>query len=217
VVFTAHQTLDDATAFSRDLKGRMAGRGRDPDSLKVMPGVFPVIGRTAQEAEDRLGLLQELIHPEIGLGLLSNMIGHDLTGLDPDGPLPALPESDQGKSRADLLVRLAGREGLTVRQLWMRIAGARGHRQIRGTPAQIADQMQEWFEAGAADGFNVMPPHLPGSLEDFVELVMPELRRRGLFREEYEAATLRGNLGLERPASRFFAGGAAAPAAVAAE
>jgi FMN-dependent oxidoreductase (nitrilotriacetate monooxygenase family) len=217
VVFTAHQTLEDATAFCRDLKGRMAGRGRDPDSLKVMPGVFPVIGRTAQEAEDRFGLLQELIHPEIGLGLLSNMIGHDLTGLDPDGPLPALPESNQGKSRADLLVRLAGREGLTVRQLWMRIAGARGHRQIRGTPAQIADQMQEWFEAGAADGFNVMPPYLPGALEGFVELVMPELRRRGLFREEYEAATLRGNLGLERPASRFFAGGAAAPAAVAAE
>jgi len=211
VVFTAHQTFADGHAFYTDLKHRMAAHGRASDALKIMPGVFPVIGRTAQEAEDRFGELQALIHPEIGLGLLSNMIGHDLTGHDVDGPLPKLPESNSGKSRADLLIRLAERERLTIRQLWMHIAGARGHRQIRGTPVQIADQMQEWFEGGAADGFNVMPPYMPGGLEDFVDLVIPELRRRGLFRHDYEATTLRGNLGLERPANRFFAGAGLSP------
>ena len=128
--------------------------------------------------------------------------GVDLSGCPVDGPLPDLPESNGGKSRQDLLIRLARREELTIRQLYLRIAGARGHRQIRGTPQAIADELEAWFRGGAADGFNIMPPMLPGSLDDFVELVIPELQRRGLFRTEYEGRTLRENLGLPRPAWR---------------
>ena len=132
------------------------------------------------------------------------MLGHvDLSGYPVDGPLPELPESNAGKSRQALLIDLARREGLTIRQLYLRIAGARGHRHIRGTPTQIADQLQEWFEEGAADGFNIMPPYLPGGLDDFVELVIPELQRRGLFRTAYEGRTLRENLGLPWPRHRF--------------
>jgi alkanesulfonate monooxygenase len=202
VIFTAHQTLGDAMAFYADVKGRLAAYGRDPDHLKIMPGVFPVVGRTEQEAEDKFGELQGLIHPEVGLSLLSGMIGVDLSGHPVDGPLPDLPESNGGKSRQDLLIRLARRENLTIRQLYLRIAGARGHRQIRGTPQTIADELEAWFRGGAADGFNIMPPMLPGSLDDFVELVIPELQRRGLFRTEYEGRTLRENLGLPRPAWR---------------
>jgi N-acetyl-S-(2-succino)cysteine monooxygenase len=214
VVFTAHQTLADAKAFYADLKGRMARYGRDPDHLKVMPGIFPVIGRIEAEAEAKYEEIQSLIHPEVGLSLLAGMLGHvDLSGYPVDGPLPELPETNAGKSRQALLVDLARREGLTIRQLYLRIAGARGHRQIRGTPTQIADQLQEWFEEGAADGFNIMPPYLPGGLDDFVELVIPELQRRGLFRTAYEGRTLRENLGLPRPASPWSAPHAHAHAA----
>jgi FMN-dependent oxidoreductase (nitrilotriacetate monooxygenase family) len=212
-VFTAHQTLASAQAFYRDLKSRMARYGREPDELRIMPGLFAVIGRTPQEARDKHEQLQTLIHPDVGLSLLSRMIGFDLSGCDVDGTLPDMPESNGGKSRAELLSTLAREENLTIRQLYLRIAGARGHRQIHGTPQQIADEMEEWFTADAADGFNVMPPCLPDGLDDFVELVIPELQRRNLFRTEYEAATLRGNLGLRRPANRFLTDRAQAAAA----
>jgi FMN-dependent oxidoreductase (nitrilotriacetate monooxygenase family) len=204
-VFTAHQALASAQAFYRDVKSRMERYGREPDELRIMPGLFPVVGRTPQEARDRHEQLQELIHPEVGLALLSNMIGFDLSDCDVDGMLPDMPESNGGKSRAELLSGLARQENLTIRQLYLRIAGARGHRQIHGTAQQIADEMEEWFTADAADGFNIMPPWLPGGLDDFVELVIPELQRRNLFRTEYEATTLRGNLGLRQPANRFLA------------
>jgi alkanesulfonate monooxygenase SsuD/methylene tetrahydromethanopterin reductase-like flavin-dependent oxidoreductase (luciferase family) len=125
--------------------------------------------------------------------------GIDLSAYPLDGPIPDVPETNASKSRQRLLLDLARRENLTIRQLYLRIAGARGHRQIVGTPTQIADEMQHWFTDGAADGFNVMPPHLPAGLRDFVDLVIPELRRRKLFRSEYEGRTLRENLGLRVP------------------
>ncbi|AEI45474.1 LLM class flavin-dependent oxidoreductase [Paenibacillus mucilaginosus] len=211
VIFTAWQTLEEAQKFYSNVKGRMLQYGRTPDELKIMPGVFPIIGRTRAEAEAKAEQLKELIHPTAGVGLLSALISYDLTPYPVDGPLPELPDIrdiNGGKSRFQLLKDLADREGLTIRGLYQRIAGARGHREILGTPAEIADQLEEWFVNGAADGFNIMPPTLPGGLDDFVELVIPELQRRGLFRTEYEGATLRENLGLARPASRF----AAAPA-----
>ena len=127
----------------------------------------------------------------------------DLSAYPLDGPLPKLPETNGGKSRQRLLVDMAEREGLSIRQLYQWIAGARGHRQIVGTPTAIADLLEEWFLDEGADGYNIMPPYLPGGLDDFVELVIPELRRRGLFRTEYEGRTLRENLGLPRPANRF--------------
>ena len=175
--------------------------GRAPDDLKIMPGLFPVVGRTEAEARAKFEELQALIDPVVGLALLSRMIGgHDLSGYDPDGPVPELPETEGGKSRQQLMFDLARREGLTLRQLYLRIAGARGHSQIVGTPAQIVDEMEARFRAGGADGFNIMPPTLPGGLDDFIALVLPELRRRGLVRTEYEGRTLREHLGSRPPA-----------------
>ena len=200
VVFTAQDQLPAAQAFYADLKGRLAARGRDPDSLKIMPGLMPIVGRTAEEAEAKERELQELIHPAVGLQTLSFMLGGaDLSGYDLDGPLPDLPDTNSGKSRMALVVQLARREKLTIRQLYQRVTGARGHFIVRGTAATIADTMTEWFEGRSADGFNIMPPTLPGDLEDFVAFVVPELQRRGLFRTAYEGSTLRENLGLPFP------------------
>lgn len=204
VIFTAWQTLEEAQDFYADVKGRMAKYGRSPEELRIMPGVFPVIGKTEEEAEANKKLLEELIPEDAGVALLSAMISVDLTKYPVDGPLPDLPDLEQvngGKSRFKLLKDLAEREGLTIRKLYQKIAGARGHREIKGTPEQIADQLQLWFENGAADGFNIMPPYLPGGLEDFVDLVIPVLQQRGLFRTEYTGRTLRENLGLNRPAN----------------
>jgi alkanesulfonate monooxygenase SsuD/methylene tetrahydromethanopterin reductase-like flavin-dependent oxidoreductase (luciferase family) len=211
VVFAAQITLKEATGFYGRLKDRMASFGRRPEELKVMPGIFPVVGRTQAEAEEKFEELQSLIQPEVGLDLLSTMIGVDLSGYPVDGPVPELPETNGGKSRQNLLLGLARREKLTIRQLYLRIAGARGHWQVVGTPTHVADVLEERFQNYGADGFNVMSPIKPGGLTDFIELVVPELRRRGLFRSEYEGRTLRENLGLARPAHR--AHGAAALAA----
>lgn len=204
VVFTAQQTLAEGQEFYASLKGRLAKYGRSPDDLKIMPGIFPVIGRTEQEAQEKFDLLQELIDPKVGLGLLRGMLGEvDLSGHSIDDPLPDLPPTELAQSRQKLLIDLARRENLSIRQLYLSIAGARGHRQILGTPTQIADQLEEWFLNNAADGFNIMPPFLPGGLEEFVDLVIPELQQRGLFRTEYEGRTLRENLGLSRPQNQF--------------
>ncbi|MGF6756707.1 LLM class flavin-dependent oxidoreductase [Paraburkholderia sp. GAS42] len=203
VIFVAHQTLEEAQTFYRDIKSRLPKYGRQPDHLKIMPGIFPVIGRTQDEARRKFDALQNLIHPTVGLSLLSTMSGGvDLSTYPVDGPLPELPETNGGKSRQRLLFDLARRENLTIRDLYLRIAGARGHQQVVGTPESIADQLQQWFEEEGADGFNIMSPWLPGGLSEFAERVVPELQRRGLFRTEYEGQTLRENLGLPRPQNR---------------
>ena len=202
VVFTAWQTLEEAQAFYKDLKGRMAKYGRQPNELKIMPGVFPIIGRTEQEAQEKHQLLLDLIPEDAGVARLSDQLGVDLSGYPIDGPLPELPdvENINGlKSRSQLVRDLAKRENLTIRQLYQYISGGRGHRTIIGTPEQIADQLQEWIENDAADGFNVLPTHFPDGLNEFVDLVIPELQRRGIFRTEYEGSTLREHLGLSVP------------------
>jgi alkanesulfonate monooxygenase len=205
VIFTAWQTLEEAQAFYRDVKGRLARYGRHPDELKIMPGISPVVGRTHEEAQAKLLSLQELIHPAVGLNILQRYFpGVDLTNYDLDGPPPPFAQSTNGNtSRLALVSELAQREKLTLRQIYERLAGARGHRVVVGSPQEIADEIESWFRNEAADGFNVMPPVLPESLNDFVDLVIPELQRRGLFRREYEGATLRENLGLDRPANQF--------------
>lgn len=204
IVFTAHLTRGDAQAFYADVKEQVVRAGRSPDDVKIMPGLFPVIGRSAAEAEEKYDELQSLVHPDVGLALLASMLGGaDLSGYPLDGPLPDLPATNNLKSRADLLIAAARRENLTIRQLYLRNAGGRGHYTVIGTPSQIADAMEDWFVNHAADGFNVMPPVLPGDLRDFVDLVVPELQRRGLFRTEYAGRTLRENLGLKRPANQF--------------
>ncbi|MET0386856.1 MAG: LLM class flavin-dependent oxidoreductase [Polyangiales bacterium] len=206
VIFTAWLSLAEAQSFYRDVKGRLAKYGRHPDELKVMPGVFPVVGRTESEAKAKFQELQDLILPEVGLGLLSGLIGgFDLASYPLDGPVPELPETNNNKSRQALMLKTARERNLTIRELYLLIAGARGHWQLVGTPTQIADELQNWFENEGADGFNVMPPVMPGGVNDFVELVVPELQRRGLFRTAYEGRTLRENLGLARPENRFAA------------
>jgi FMN-dependent oxidoreductase (nitrilotriacetate monooxygenase family) len=201
VIFTAQQSLADAQNFYRGLKAQLGKYGRSPDRLKIMPGVFPVVGRSESEALEKFEQLQSLIHPTVGLSLLQQHLGGvDLSGYPLDGPLPEnLQEPNGPKSRFHLVTALARKERLTIRQLYLRVATARGHWSIYGTPTGIADQLEQWFLNEAADGFNVMPPTLPGGLDDFVALVLPELRRRGLFRHEYEGRTLREHLGLARP------------------
>ncbi|HVR50088.1 MAG TPA: LLM class flavin-dependent oxidoreductase, partial [Pseudorhodoferax sp.] len=207
-IFTAWTSLAEAQAFYRDVKGRMARYGRRPEQLLVLPGISPVIGRTEEEAQAKWAELQGLIHPAVGLAAIAPFWpGEDLGRWDLDAPPPYIPEPPKGThSRTQVVLELARRERFTVRQLYEYLAGARGHWVVVGTPAQIADRMQEWFENGAADGFNVMPPVLPASLNEFVDLVVPELQRRGLFRTAYEGRTLRENLGLERPVHPFAAG-----------
>ncbi|HEY3697383.1 LLM class flavin-dependent oxidoreductase [Phenylobacterium sp.] len=203
VIFTANQTLEDAQAFYRDVKRRMARFGRAPETLLIMPGIFPVLGGTEAEALRRYEDLQALVHDEVAwAGLRRHYQGVDLTGLSLDDPAPPLPAVTNGSvSRLKLVSDLATRNQLTLRELFRRLATARGHRTVVGAPEQVADAMQLWFENEAADGFNVMPPILPTGLTDFVEQVVPILQRRGLFRREYEGYTLRENLGLARPSN----------------
>ena len=205
VVFTAQAVIEDAQAFYRKLKHRLPAFGRDPSHLKIMPGMSPVVAATRAEAEDKYDRLQRLIHPDVGISLLSAMAGgFDLRGYDVDGPLPDIPETNLGRGRQRLVIDMARRDNLTIRELYLRVAGARGHHIVVGTPTDVADRMEAWFTGEAADGFNVMPQTLPGGLNDFVTMVIPELQRRGLFRTEYESTTLRGNLGLPWPENRYF-------------
>ncbi|MFJ3259589.1 LLM class flavin-dependent oxidoreductase [Pseudomonas sp. NPDC086581] len=205
VVFTAQTSLAAARDFYNDLKGRLPRFGRSADELRIMPGVFVVVGQSQAEAQEKFEEFQELVEPQVGVALLSRMLGNfDLSAYPLDGPLPELPLTDSGqRSRQLLLTELAGRENLTLAQLGRRIAGGRGHYSLIGTPAQIADELQAWFEGAAADGFNVLVPHLPGGLEDVANYVVPELQRRGMFRLEYSGSTLRDHLGLKRPANRY--------------
>ena len=202
-VFTSQPTLADGQRFYADVKGRMRQLGRDPDHLKIMPGAFVVVGDTLEEAKRKRALLDSLVHYDSAIASLSIALGHDASVFDPDGPLPEIPESNASQSGRQRAIELARRENLTVRQLAQRLGGYAGLTML-GTPAMIADQMEEWLVGEGSDGFNVMFPYLPGGLDDFVDQVVPELQRRGLFRREYEGKTLRENLGLPRPKNRFF-------------
>jgi len=203
VIFTAPPTLADGQRFYADVKGRMEKLGRLRDHLKILPALFVVVADTLDEAQEKRALLDTLVHYESGIASLSIALGHDVSGLDPDGPLPEIPESNASRSARQRVVDWAQRENLTIRQLAQRVGGYSGLEMV-GTPAMIADQMEAWLAGEGSDGFNVMFPYLPGGLDDFVDKVIPELQRRGIFRREYEGATLRENLGLPRPGNRFF-------------
>ena len=203
VIFTVPPTLADGQRFYADVKGRMEKLGRLRDHLKILPALFVVVADTLDEAREKRALLDTLVHYESGIASLSIALGHDVSGFDPDGPLPEIPESNASRSALQRVVDWAQRENLTIRQLAQRVGGYSGLEMV-GTPAMIADQIEAWLAGEGSDGFNVMFPYLPGGLDDFVDKVIPELQRRGIFRREYEGATLRENLGLPRPGNRFF-------------
>ncbi|HEV3380460.1 MAG TPA: LLM class flavin-dependent oxidoreductase [Trebonia sp.] len=208
-VFTAQQTLADGQVFYADLKRRVALAGRDPDGVKILPGLVPVIGSTEAAALSLDAQLDELILAESARDRLARQFGLDPARLPLDKPLPDdLPADDDiegAKSRYTLIVELGRRENLTVRQLIGRLGGGRGHRTFAGTPEQVADTIEQWAREGAADGFNIMPAALPSGFELFAEHVVPILRQRGLIRPEYEGMTLREHYGLPRPASQYAA------------
>ncbi|GGJ18039.1 LLM class flavin-dependent oxidoreductase [Neoroseomonas lacus] len=204
MVFAAGGPIADAQAFYADVKGRAARAGRDPEGIKILPGALVVVGDTVEEARAKRAHLDSLVHYDSAIGSLSIALGVDARSFHPDGPLPEIPDTESSKSGRERAIALAQREGLTVRQLAQRLGGY-GGAAIVGTPATIADTMEEWLETRACDGFNVMFPHVPVGLDEFVDRVVPELQRRGLFRAEYEGTTLRDHLGLARPENRFFA------------
>ena len=207
LVFTVNTDLRAAQARAASFRSTAAQAGREPGTPKLLPGLMPVVGRTRAEAQATYDRLQALTPPEIAIPYLSDLVQHDLSRYDPDGPLPDLPEMQGEVGRLEM-IRGLGRDGLSLGAIAHRMLLARGHWTLIGTAAVIADEMQRWFSGGACDGFNILAPYHPGGLELFVDLVVPELQRRGLFRRHYAGSRLRDHLGLARPANRFTSSGA---------
>ncbi|EJL54357.1 FMN-dependent oxidoreductase, nitrilotriacetate monooxygenase family [Rhizobium sp. CF122] len=204
VVFCSPRDLRAAQALYADIKERMSAIGRDPDSLKILPAAFIVIGDSIEEARTKRAHLDSLVHYDSAIASLSIALGHDASGFDPDGPLPDIAETNASKTGRAQVLKLAQKEQLTVRQLAQRYGGYSGLAFV-GTPETIADEMAQWLEERGSDGFNVVFPYLPQGLDDVVDRLVPELQRRGIFRQDYEGTTLREHLGLSRPTNRFFA------------
>jgi FMN-dependent oxidoreductase (nitrilotriacetate monooxygenase family) len=202
-VFSPSDDIEGARRLYADIKGRMDRLGRDRDSLKMLPGAFVVVGDTVEQAREKRARLDALVYEESAIHSLSVWLGHDVTRFELDAPLPDVPQTNASHSGRDRVLELARREGLTVRQLAQRLGGWGGLAFV-GTPSSIADEMQEWLETEASDGFNILFSFLPEGLDDVVDKLVPELQRRGIFRREYEGTTLRENLGLKRPPNRFF-------------
>jgi FMN-dependent oxidoreductase (nitrilotriacetate monooxygenase family) len=202
-VSTAQPNLEAGKRFYADVKSRLDKLGRPREHLKILPGAFVVVGDSLDEAREKRALLDTFVHYDSGIASLSIALGHDVSGFDPDGLLPDIPESNASRSSRERVVTWARAEQLTIRQLAQRIGGYSGLEMV-GTPKMIADQMEQWLVEEGSDGFNVMFPYLPAGVDEFVDKVVPELQRRGIFRREYEGSTLREHLGLARPENRFF-------------
>jgi len=204
-LFGAGTTKQDCIDAYADIKGRMARYGRSPDDLKILPGVSVFTGRTAAEADEFYEELQSLISPALGVHYLSKMLVHDLEGLPLDGPLPdnLAEETLGGSSLRRYIINLARDNKLNIRQTYQRTLPALGGPVFKGSPTQVADEMEDWWRSKAGDGFTLLLPVQPRGLSDFVDLVVPELQRRGIFRKEYESTTLRGHLGLPEAPSAW--------------
>jgi FMN-dependent oxidoreductase (nitrilotriacetate monooxygenase family) len=212
VVYAMQFDLPAAQKYYDAVKSRAVSFGRSREAVKVLPGFTPYVGRTEAEARAKYDEMRQLIHPKVGLAILYNSLG-DLSAYPIDGPVPEPGSDIRIRSIGNSLFELARRDNLSIRALYeMMMAGNTG-RVLVGTPEQIADDMQAWFEEGAADGFNICPSHLPGGLQDFAELVVPELQRRELFRTDYEGTTLRQNLGLPPNVNRHQSSAATAQVA----
>jgi FMN-dependent oxidoreductase (nitrilotriacetate monooxygenase family) len=202
-VFTVQNSIAAGQAFYADVKSRMEKAGRARDHMKILPATFVVVGETVEEARAKRAVLDSLVDYVNAIASLSIALGCDASKFDPDGPLPDVPETNDGRSARERAIAMARCDNLTVRQLAQRLGGYGGLAMV-GTPATIADEMEEWLVSDACDGFVVMFPDLPGGLDDFVDKVVPELQRRRIFRRDYEGRTLRENLGLPPPRNRFF-------------
>lgn len=202
VVFTSQSSLEEGQKFYRNVKGRCDRFDRSPDTMKVMPGVLLFIGESESEARERFEELQSLIPIKVAMQRLSNNLGGvDLSGYGLDDPMPEVPVNSARVSAVESYVTIARREGLTVRQTAMRAAAAKHHWTMIGSVRQVADQLEDWFRNEAADGFNVLASDVPDAVERLCTQLVPELQRRGLFRQEYAGPTLRDNLGLPRPSN----------------
>ena len=203
MVFTAQPTIPEGRAFREDMRARAVRHGRAPDDIRVFPGLMPIVAATEAEARAKYEELRAMVDDTIGLRGVARLCGGlDIYAHDPDGPLPPLPPSNAARARQDMIVAM-GRRGLTIREIGRVLGMSQAHRVLWGTPAMLADDMQAWLDADACDGFNLLFAHYPKPLEEFVDLVVPELQRRGIFRTEYEATTLRGNLGVPVPGNIF--------------
>ncbi|WP_138469983.1 LLM class flavin-dependent oxidoreductase [Poseidonocella sp. HB161398] len=196
VVFTVTQDRAESAAFYKGLKARLEKNGRKPEELVVLPGVMPVVGRTEAEAREKLARLMGFVDDKTALGMLSERFNTDLSGADLDGPIPDLGENDAYHAFARAMLSKAKRENMTLRDLYALVAAARGHWVLCGSAEQVADTLQEWFETGAADGFNIMPGWLMEGFTDFIDLVVPILQERGFYKTAYAPGTLRAKLGL---------------------
>lgn len=197
VVFTLQTNMDESCAFRADIRRRAEGFGRDPDSIKILPGITPFVGATDAAAQEGRERMRDLIPEDLALGYLMQHTGVDLRNYDLDGPMPDLPESNAGKSHRAAILNYARRENLSILQT-ARHFGQGNHMPIVGSPTTIADQLDHWKQSGACDGFLIVPPYFPGGIEDFVRQVIPELQRRGSFRTEYTGTHLRDHLGVTR-------------------
>ncbi len=209
VVFSVALTKEEAQAVYADLTARVVRNGRNPDHFRVLVGVAVYVGRTEAEADELYAELQEAIDPAVGVAALSKFCRADLSGYPIDGPLPDLSEEVVGMtSYRQAIDRLAKQQNLTIRHMYKMVVPSVGHVTFKGSVSQVADQMEDWYRSKACDGFNIYMPVLPRSLEGFVDLVIPELQRRGLFRKEYPGGTLRDTLGLPKPERSIYPGGA---------
>ncbi|HMK81329.1 MAG TPA: LLM class flavin-dependent oxidoreductase [Xanthobacteraceae bacterium] len=204
IVFSVVQDIDEAKAAYAALKGRLPQYGRKAEDATVLPGVMPIVGRTDREAREKLNVLQSFVSGSNALKLLSDRLGRDMSAYDLDGPVPELALPDSSRGFASVMLSKARRENMTLRDLYNLTAAARGHWVLCGSAERIADTLQHWFSEYAADGFNVMPPYFHEGFEDFVQLVVPILQERGLFRADYRGTMLRDHLGLQRPSNPFF-------------
>lgn len=203
VVFTVQLEKEEAQTFYAGLKTQVAAFGRPPDHCNIMPGLVPIVGRTDEEAREKLAQLMTFVDPVSAMRTMSMRFGHDMSVYPLEGPVPELPLSNHSQSYIKVATAKARRLNYKLRDLYNEMAVGRGYLMACGGPSTVADLMEEWFRDGAVDGFNLLPPYFPGAFDDFVDLVIPELQRRDLFRKEYEGTTLRDHLGLPEPVNRF--------------
>lgn len=208
VHFIVAREIEEAVRYRADMNERLARNGRAPESLKLIPGVLPIVAGSVQEAADRQGQLADLMLDRVGIDLLSTWAGVDLSLFPPDGPVPDLPDPGgfEGWKTWLTLVRAEANQGLTIRELARKIANTGAVPLLAGTAKSIADELEAWVAAGAADGFNLMFPLLPDDWMAFMRDVVPELQRRGLAQRDYGPGTLRERWGLEKPANSFARG-----------